>query len=139
MICFFSGCGGGSSKEKNGDLDDITGTWAGNFVINEVADSSHKSFFVITAELIQTDTSFSGTFIIAMFGIESTSGVFDASYRRGNSLGGVMDDGGQAWSTVAVFSGSITGTTMTISGTVRWPGWFDTDLVSFVAVMDRAS
>ena len=132
------GCGGGgdSGSSSGGGIVSITGEWIGSFVATEIADPSHTFTFAITADLVQTGSVVTGTFTISEI-MPATTGVFSSTTRAGDSLGGIMDDGGFAWSTVAVFNGTVVGSTITITGTVDWPGlYFPTDEISFVATMN---
>ncbi|MFC1668517.1 hypothetical protein ACFL1T_03950 [Chlamydiota bacterium] len=125
------GCGSSSSSNEQINL---TGTWIGSFVITEVADPSNTETASMLAEFVQTGDQIVGTFSIVQI-VVITSGTFESFTRSGNSLGGIMDDGGHAWTNPAVFSGNVSGRTIIISGTILWPGIFATDTVFFQATI----
>ena len=140
FLCIFSlitGCGGGGSSDSGGSttIENISGTWIGAVVAKEVADTTNSFTMGMTMTMAQTGTTVTGTFnITELFPI--TAGTLESFSRSADSLGGILDDGGAVWTSVSVVSGSITGSTITLSGTVDWPGLFTTDLVSFVITVN---
>ena len=139
FLCIFSmivGCGGGGSSDGgSSSIENISGSWVGAIALTEVADTSNAMTLGMAMTLVQTGTTVTGVFnVTEMFPI--TDGTLESFSRSGDILGGILDDGGTEWASVAVVSGSVSGSTITLSGTVNWPGLFATNQASIVITVN---
>ena len=103
LLTLVVGCGGGGGSSSSG-IADISGRWEGSGTWTTLNPMPQSIPVIFTTDFVQTGSSVTGVF--SMQNGSLTTGVFLNTTRSGDSLGGIMDNGGVAFDT-AVFTATV--------------------------------
>ena len=120
LIALMTGCGGGGDSGSSGGIANITGIWTGTITFVSPMDPALGLAFDMVADLVQTGTAVVGSFDFANMGSSVGGGTFESTTRTGDTLTGIMDDGGVFWETPMPFTATVGASTISGQGTVKF-------------------